>query len=146
MNIGLKISLLVWGLMMSYGLKSQTIDLKIKQIRNTKGQICVAIFTGQTGFDTCNPGWQFRCPKSTAIRGEIDMHISLRPGQYGVAVLDDEDYTCRMEYNFLGMPLKGFGFGGYDFSGFRKPAFSKFCFDIGENEVKSLVVNMKYFF
>jgi uncharacterized protein (DUF2141 family) len=50
-----------------------------------------------------------------------------------------------MEYNFLGLPRKGFGFSNYIHKGIHRPSFNDFSFVINKNETKVITVQLKYF-
>ena len=124
---------------------SQTLDIKITNIQNHKGQLCIAVFDSQKGFfqekvywDTCI------CKKN---RGNYEAHIliPIKSGRYGLSILDDENGSRKMEYNFLGIPCEGFGFSNYYQKGIRKPTFDDFSFYVEKNETKVLQVDMKYF-
>ena len=124
---------------------AQTLDVHITNIRNTKGQICLAIFADEAGFKAERTCWVMKCDKKNFINGEFLIKIEFRPGTYGMSVLDDENYNGKMDYNLVGIPREGFGFSNYFHRGILKPAFDDFKFDIQKNETKKLFVKMKYF-
>jgi uncharacterized protein (DUF2141 family) len=123
---------------------AQTLEVHILNIRNTKGQICAAIFADQTGFKTEKPCWKQVCSKKNIQHGELHIQIPFRAGEWGFSVLDDENNTCKMEYNFIGIPLKGFGFSGYYLKGLHRPVLKDFSFTLAKNETKMIIVRMKY--
>ena len=123
---------------------AQTLDVHILNIRNTKGQICAAIFADEAGFKTEKPCWKEVYSKKNIQNGELHIQIPFRAGKWGFSVLDDENNTCKMEYNFIGIPLKGFGFSGYMLKGLHRPVFKDFSFFIVNNETKIIIVRMKY--
>ena len=124
---------------------AQTLDVQIMNIKNTKGQLCLAIFADQASFKTEKTCWVIKCSKKDLINGEFVIKIEFRPGTYGISVLDDENYNGKMDYNLFGIPREGFGFSNYFHRGILKPAFDDFKFDIQKNETKKLTVKMKYF-
>jgi len=124
---------------------AQILDVHITNIRNTKGQLCLAIFADETGFKAEKPCWEMKCSKRDIVNGEFRIQIPFRAGKWGFSVLDDENGSGKMEYNFLGIPNEGFGFSNYFHNGILKPAFDDFKFDIQKNETKKLTVKMKYF-
>lgn len=124
---------------------AQILDVHITNIRNTLGQLCLAIFADETGFKAEKPCWEMKCSKKDIVNGEFRIQIPFKSGKFGLSVLDDEDQTGSMEYGFLGIPKKGFGFSDYYLKGLTKPVFDDFKFDIQKNETKKLTVKMKYF-
>jgi len=124
---------------------AQTLDVHITNIRNTKGQLCLAIFTDEEDFKDEKTCWVMKCDKKDLVNGEFQIKIEFRSGTYGMSVLDDENYDGRMDYNLLGIPREGFGFSNYFHKGILKPTFDDFKFDIQKNEIKKLLVKMKYF-
>ena len=124
---------------------SQTLDVHIKNIRNTKGQLCLAIFADESGFKAEKTCWNMRCLKKDIKNGEFHIQIPFRQGKWGFSVLDDENGDGKMDYNFIGIPLKGFGFSDYILHGLHRPTFEDFCFTLDKNEPKTIVVIMKYF-
>ena len=123
---------------------AQTLDVHILNIRNTKGQLCMAIFADEAGFKTEKPCWNQVYCKKNILNGELHIHIPFREGKWGFSELDDENNTCKMEYNFIGIPCKGFGFSGYYLKGLHRPVFNDFSFIIVYNETKIIIVRMKY--
>lgn len=124
---------------------SQTLDIKITNIQNRKGQLCIAVFDSQKGFSKEKVYWDTCICKRYNGNNELHILISIKPGKYGLSVLDDENGSAKMEYNFLGIPREGFGFSNYYQKGIRKPTFDDFSFCVGKNETKVLHVEMKYF-
>lgn len=137
--------ILLFLILITHLLSAQTLDIQIKNIRNHNGQLCIAIFANQDGFNTEKTLFDIKCSKKAVVNGELHVELPFKPGKFAVSVMDDEDQTGRMEYGFLGIPKKGCGFSNYYLKGLRKPTFEDFCFTLGKNEVKKLIVKMKYF-
>ena len=134
-------------LLLAFGqwMMSQTLDVRIKNIRNTKGQLCLAIFADDTGFKAEKTCWNMNCLKKDIKNGEFHIQIPFRQGKWGFSVLDDENGNGKMEYNFIGIPKKGFGFSDYILRGLHRPSFDDFSFIIDKNEPKTIVVYMTYY-
>lgn len=127
-------------------LHAQTIHLEITGIKNTTGQICVAFFDSNEAFKKERPCFEVFYNKHTRMtNGRIEDILKLKPGIYGVSVLDDEDSSGRMRYNLIGIPLEGYGFGNFEFRGLKKPAFDRFSFELNAGECKTIRVKMQYF-
>lgn len=131
---------LLFGLQAS----AQTLEVCIKNIRNTKGQLCVAIFKGDEDFKTEVPFWEMKYCKSEIHDKTIRIVISILPGEYGLSVLDDENSDGAMNFNFIRFPLEGFGFSNYKHQGIRKPRFKQFSFNATINQKMLINVEMAY--
>ena len=126
-------------------LNAQILDVHITNIRNTKGQLCLAIFADEVGFKTEKTSWALKCCKKDIMNGEFHIQIPIQAGKWGFSVLDDENGTGKMEYNLFGIPREGFGFSNYYQKGLLKPHFDDFSFYVKKNEIKNLIIRMKYF-
>ena len=85
------------------------------------------------------------CDKKDFYDGRLTVKIPVEAGVYGLSVLDDENGSGKMEYNFLGIPKEGFGFSNFSLKKMRKPKFNDFAFEITNKEVKDIQVVLKYF-
>jgi uncharacterized protein (DUF2141 family) len=122
---------------------SQVVEVRITGLKNKIGVIQLAVFTSQKNFENELATIEKTFPKEDAVNGELVVVIELKPGTYGLALLDDEDCNGKMKYNILGLPLEGFGFSNFKSTGFSKPSFSDFSFLAG-NEKMVVHVNMRY--
>jgi uncharacterized protein (DUF2141 family) len=69
---------------------------------------------------------------------------SLRPGTYAVAVLHDENENGKMDFNFLGMPLEGYGFSNDASALFGPPSFANAAFRLLPRS-SALTISARYF-
>ena len=122
----------------SCNIYGQNVEINISGIKNNKGVIKLAVFTNQQEFDKESPVTGRAFPKRNVRNGKLKINMKLKPGNYAIALLDDENEDGQMNYNFLGLPLEGFGFSNYYTSGMRKPKYSDFNFDVkkGNNKVE----------
>lgn len=130
--------------MFFFQLSSQTLEVCVKNIRNTKGQLCVALFTNDSNFVAEIPFWENKYCKSVVKDKMSRFVVPVLPGVYGVSVLDDENNDGKMNYNIIGLPTEGFGFSNYIHKGIRKPKFKKFSFDVGLSQKIMIEVDMVY--
>lgn len=141
----MKITLLLTVLLTSlyYSSQAQVIAMTIEGIRSNKGVVSLGIFKTQEQFAKEKPIQQQIFAKSTLKAGVLKLEFKLEPGNYGIALLDDENKDGLMNYNWLGIPLEGFGFSNYSSSGLSRPNYSNFSFVVkpGENKVS---IKMRY--
>lgn len=123
---------------------SQTLEIRILNLKRSGGQLCVALFNSEDNFKEENPCWNKIFPKDK-ITDEFSLVIPLKTGEYGLTVLDDVNMDKKMNYTLIGFPKEGFGFGGYKHKGIFKPHFDNFKFKIEEGQNLKIDVDMKYY-
>ena len=125
-----------------YGQMSLTIE--IDEFRNPKeGNILIAIFTDQLNFKNDISLKNWTVPKEKLIKGVFKETVKLPLGEYGIAILDDEDINGKMSYNFFGIPKEGYGFSDFNHSGFKKPMFSDFKFSVSDS-THMILIKLRY--
>ena len=145
MNYKRNISLFLIALLfITLSINAQILTVEITNIRNNKGNIVLAIFIDNISFDLEKPFIGKTYSKTDLINGKLRVKIKLKPGVYGISVLDDENKDGEMRYNWLGIPKEGCGFSNYYHRGIKKPNFQDFDFIIGGKD-EIVQVKMKYF-
>lgn len=118
--------------------------IEISNLQNSDGSVLVSVFKDQEGFEDEVPVKLVTISKGGSLKdGVLKTEISLPPDNYGVALVDDENNDGDMNYNFVGKPLEGFGFSDYYHTGFSKPKFSDFSFNLTE-DTDVVKVKMRY--
>lgn len=69
-------------------------------------------------------------------------YADIKPGIYGIAILDDENKNEKMDYGLI-LPKEGFGFSDYYHTGMKRPKFDSFDFVL-KNEIKSVEIKVRY--
>ena len=129
----------------SHLLHCQTILLKITNISEQKGQLCIAFFDSEEGFKAEKTCYELKIDKSKVKLHELQVEIPFRSGKFGISVLDDANFDGKMQYNLICIPREGFGFSDYYHRGIKRPVFDDFDFYLEKNEVRNVTVRMKYF-
>ena len=124
--------------------KAQHVDLVIQNIRSAQGQIIVAVFTDNYSYKRDEPLIRNRYPKTGLSGGTMHIQFSLKPGTYGLAILDNENLDDEMTTNLIGYPKEGYGFSDYYHSGFTRPDFKVFSFNLAEGQYKQVITKIKY--
>lgn len=145
MKTSKKTILLLLFVSLQHILLAQTLDVRIDNIFSTKGQLCIGIFCNEADFKTEKTFWESKCRKELVMDGKFNLKIPIKPGKYGISVLDDENQNAKMDYKLFGIPREGFGFSNYYQKGISKPSFEDFSFVIENNETKLITIQMKYF-
>ena len=124
--------LLLFGCYLSGQQTSFTIE--VSNIKNSEGSIFISVFKDQQGFEDEAPVKKVKFSKKGKVEGDVlTVELSLPPGDYGLALFDDENNDGEMNYNWVGMPEEGFGFSNYYHSGLSRPEFLDFSFHLNEN-------------
>lgn len=124
---------------------AQTLELTITNIRNTKGNLVLGVFKDQASFDQETPFKNVIFPKgSNVVNGVLKATVSIEPGTYGVALLDDENADNKMNYTWNGMPKEGFGFSNYYHKGWSKPKVSSFLLTVIPGMATPTEIKIRY--
>lgn len=98
------------------------LTVRVVGLRNNKGQLAVALFDRSEAFPKQERAMR---GKLVAIRERAATVVfeGLKPGRYAVAVLHDENRNEKMDFNWVGMPLEGYGFSRDASALFGPPSF-----------------------
>jgi uncharacterized protein (DUF2141 family) len=124
---------------------TSTLTIRVIGLRNSKGQIAIALFNGETGF----PG-----DKSKAIRtlqARIDPQTlmaqvtlnDLPRGVYAVSVFHDENMNGQLDKNVVGIPKEGYGASNNPKKSMAPPKFADAKFPLDQPE-KVLEIKLLY--
>jgi uncharacterized protein (DUF2141 family) len=142
-----KVLYLIFVLMLLFTatmLPAQSIEVTISGIRNAEGEIVIGVFKDNESFKTEKAFLSKKFAKTAIINGEMKVNFTLEPGLYGLSLLDDENSSGLMEYNFIGIPKEGFGFSDYYLKGITKPKFDAFSFTIAKDQTKKIAIRIRY--
>ena len=123
---------------------AQNVELTIKGIRSTKGTLQVGVFKDNESFKKEKSYKELKFAKTNIVNGILTVEFNLEPGLFGFALLDDENSNTKMDYNFIGYPLEGFGFSNYYHRGLTKPNLNEFSFNVARNSSQKVVIEIRY--
>jgi len=127
----------------SFACVAQTLKINISGIRNTSGTIRLAFYDTPENFDKEKAMFFKIEPKAKMVNGALSLSYSdLKPGVYGIAILDDENSNQKMDYGLI-LPKEGFGFSDYYHTAMSRPKFESFDF-ILKNEIKTVTIKIRY--
>ena len=122
--------------------ETYTISIKITNISNNKGTMQLQLYRSQKTFEAETPYKTYRISKQNVSDKILFYQIKgLFPGDYGIALLDDENGNKKMDYGWV-YPKEGFGFSNYYHTGWSKPSFHEFNFNLKED--KSVGMKVRY--
>ena len=131
-------------LLCSSTLHAQNIDISFSGFRSNRGQAIIKIYTSDQAYDDDKPIKTVKFPKQQVANGKMTGQLSLEPGTYGFALLDDEDGDTKMAYSMLHIPKEGFAFSNYFMSGMKAPKFHQFRFRVEKGTPLHIEMKMRY--
>lgn len=85
------------------------LEIEITDIRSTEGQLMVAVHGSAEGWDGKAPPVAARLHAPTGDSAVLRFE-GLAPGSYAVQVMHDQNGNGKLDANFMGMPIEGYGF------------------------------------
>jgi len=102
-----------------------TLRLHVDGLRNSTGVVGSIIFKSRDGWPE-DKDKSFRHGPTPIASGERQATVvweHLPAGDYGVAVIHDENRNAKLDRNFIGIPREGFGFANNPHVGLSAPPF-----------------------
>jgi uncharacterized protein (DUF2141 family) len=123
---------------------SVALTVRVQGLSNDRGRVAVAVFASADAFPDQKRALTGQLAKIEKGRAAVRF-AGLKPGIYAVAVLHDENENSKMDFNFLGMPLEGYGFSNDASAAFGPPSFQAASFALKPRD-SFIPVRMRYFF
>jgi uncharacterized protein (DUF2141 family) len=121
-----------------------SLTVRVSQLESDRGRVAVALFASSKDFPDQKRAFAGQLTKISGGRASVTF-ANVRPGIYAVAVLHDENENEKMDFNFLGMPLEGYGFSNDAAATFGPPSFEAASFKLSPRN-SYVAVKMRYFF
>jgi uncharacterized protein (DUF2141 family) len=87
----------------------KSITVTVSNLRNNNGKVALALHNG----DTFMKAEAIQSTESTIANDEVTVTFTnVRPGEYAVLVLHDENENRKMDYDANGMPQEAYGTSG----------------------------------
>jgi uncharacterized protein (DUF2141 family) len=126
-----------------FALLSQTLKVSITGLRNNKGFVIMGFYNNDKAFEDETPLFTKIESKASTINHVLTLNYTgIKPGTYGIVLLDDENNNNKMDFGWF-LPEEGYGFSNYWHTSLTKPKVAKFSFTI-TNENKSVEIKVKY--
>lgn len=120
------------------------LTVRVDGLRNDRGGVAVALFASAAEFPDQRRALAGQLGKITRGRASVTF-MDVRPGVYAIAVLHDENQNAKMDFNFLGMPLEGYGFSNDAQALFGPPSFAAASFRLLPR-ASQIAVKIRYLF
>lgn len=123
---------------------AQNIDLVITGVRENEGIIQLKIYVNEQSYQDDKPVRTLKISKQSMVKGVIAEKLTLEPGVYGMALLDDENLSGDMDFNFMRMPEEGFAFSNFYLTGLKRPHFEDFDFTVAKGQKHLITMKLRY--
>ena len=146
-----KISFLLIGLLVSASFaktanaqQTTTLTVVVNGIKHQKGQICLGIYSNEKGFPLSTKNVVKSACKQITGSSLKEQFTGLKPGNYAVAVVDDQNGDRQLNKDFFGIPKEGFGISNNPTVSITTgtPKFNKASFAVLKNTTVN--IDMKY--
>ena len=130
---------LSWGAGTGNGIR-----VVVKGLRNNHGRVGCSLFNGPDGFPR-HKEKQFRAmwtPKHHHVA--VCDFTGVPGGTYAVTVLDDTNMNGKMDFNFIGLPTKGYGFSNDAKATLSPPSFNAASFRYSGKGSLPVPINIVY--
>lgn len=123
---------------------SVALTVRVHGLSSDRGRVAVALFASAEAFPDQKRALAGQLARIEKGRAAVRF-AGVRPGVYAVAVLHDENENAKMDFNFLGMPLEGYGFSNDASAPFGPPSFKAASFTLKPRD-SFISVQTRYFF
>jgi uncharacterized protein (DUF2141 family) len=115
----------------------------VSGLRNAKGQVACALFRSAGGFPKdASKAVAHQEVRIAGAQATCNFE-GVPPGQYAVAVFQDENGNGKMDTNFIGMPREGVGSSNNLKTRIGPPKFADAAFTVGGSNV-DLQITVRY--
>ncbi len=124
--------------------KTTTIKVDAEKIRNATGMMACALFNAADGFpDVQAKSFQYvYVPINSGVASCEFKDVAA--GTYAVSVFHDENDNKKLDKNFVGMPLEGYGVSNNIRHMMSAPGFKESSFQVNGEVDKNIKIRMGY--
>jgi uncharacterized protein (DUF2141 family) len=124
------------------GLSAQELKMRITGIKQGKGDILIAVFSGEDGFPS-DTKKAIELLRATPVGGKAELVLkTLAAGRYAISLFQDTNGDGILNTNLLGIPKEGYGVSNNAFNTFSAPSYKDASFQYPQ--VNSLTMVLKY--
>ena len=112
--------------------KGITLTVTIDNVKNDTGKVLMSLHTSETFMK----GKGIINSETTIKDGKVTITFeNVKPGEYAIMAIHDENENQRMDFQDNGMPLESYGMSNNDMS-FGPPQYENAKFNIGNKDLK----------
>ena len=119
------------------------IEAAATNLRNSNGSFACSLYNSAKGFPKTDDSVVGNSRVKIKDGQATCVFNNMKPGVYAVVAMHDENGDGKMDYNFLGIPIEGYGFSNGATATFGPPSFdaAKFQYNGG---VLKIPIPLKY--
>ena len=117
------------------------LEVTVKNIRQAKGTIRVGLFDKEDTF--LKKAAEGKVVKAS-VSEVVVIFENVKPGEYALSVIHDENENGQLDSNVIGMPTEGFAFGNNAMGMFGPPSFEKAKLNLEANKAVVQTITLKY--
>jgi uncharacterized protein (DUF2141 family) len=131
----------IFMLLLTSAVPAAELEIRLERVRNERGSVHLCLTREPAHFPDC--GKDPAATKRSVPAGVATIRFTgLRPGEYALSVLHDENRNGRLD-TLVGVPKEGFGFSRSPKVLFGPPRFDQVRFGIAEGFTRH-TVRMQY--
>lgn len=119
--------------------KAGELTVSITNVRTDKGTLMVSVAKSEAGWN--NQEKPVAATKLAATGKDAVLHFTLPAGTYAVQVMHDENDNGKLDANFMGIPIEGYGFSNNP-QVMRKANFDEAKFQVTD-AASSIVIRLR---
>jgi uncharacterized protein (DUF2141 family) len=121
------------------------VTITVEGLRNDKGTVMIGIFNKADGFpENYKSVYIQQVIPTTTMKKTSAVFELPADSNYAVAVIHDENNNGKLDTNFLGMPIEGYGFSNNKSAIFGAPSFKDCSFSLKNKTSESIKISLKY--
>jgi uncharacterized protein (DUF2141 family) len=120
-----------------------TIRVNVGQFRNNKGALGCRLYHAAQGFPS-DPAGAVESNVPIAGKQSICEFSAVAAGTYAIAVIHDENSNRRLDTNWLGIPVEGYGASNNHTHTFSAPTWTESKFSVDGARPVSIEIQLHY--
>lgn len=90
--------------------ETSSLSVKVTGLQNKEGKVALLLFASEAGFPE-DVSKAARVVNAAIGESTVSMTLpALKPGNYAISVIHDQNSNRKLDRNFVGMPSEGYGF------------------------------------
>ncbi len=130
---------LIMAILLSASAFSADINLRVKGLESSEGQVIVYLYDNEDDFPTKSENAIKTLYKKVENKQSNITIKDIPKGTYAIAVVHDEDNDSEMDTNFIGMPSEDVAASNNAKGSFGPPSFEDAAFEVGEKNIDLLI-------
>lgn len=116
---------------------------KVSTFKSQTGQLGCRLFSDPKGFPE-KPPFVAETVAPLAGKAQTCRFANVAPGKYAVAVMHDENNNRKLDKNFLGKPVEGYGVSNNHTNMLRAPDWEPATFQVASGKPVQLSIELRY--